>query len=109
MIQTIALEDISSPNLNPDFNPHVSFFDSARGKQAKEFAKKRLERYKEMENFSKTITFRLMRAFEAKLKPNCALIISHHKLGKSPVTAILMGVTAEKGGKTIKVKARIKL
>ena len=107
MIQTIALEDVSNPILNPRFDPHAPFFDSPRGKEVKEFAKERLQRYQESENFSKIITLRLMIDFKEKLTSNHALILSHPKLGKRPIIGILAGFSLEKGGKTIKVKAKI--
>ncbi len=108
MIQTIALEDVTDPNINPEFKPFTPFFQSLAGGEAIKIAKKKLAWYKDCESFRKTLTFCLLAKWASRLKKDTALIISSPKLGKHPVTALIMGVTPEKGGVLVKVKAKMR-
>lgn len=108
MIQTIALEDVTDPDLNPKFNPFDPFFESEAGLETIQIAKKKLEWYQDSESFRKTLTFCLLAKWIPHLKPDTALIISSPKLGKYPVTALVMKIWTEKGGVLVKVKARMR-
>lgn len=108
MIQTIALEDVTDPDLNPEFKAFEPFFESAAGLETIKIARQKLEWYKDSENFRKTLTFCLLSKWTPHLKRDTALIISSPKLGKHPVTALVMKTWPEKGGVLIKVKARMR-
>ena len=108
MIQTIALEDVTDPDLNPELKPFEPFFESVAGLETIKIAQQKLKWYQDSENFRKVLTFCLMAKWAPYLTPDTALIISSPKLGKYPVTALVMKTWPEKGGLLIKVKARMR-